>query len=1766
MKFVLPLVLEAAQILTNGVLPANSPNVRLESFPALTTTAIVRQAQNGSVDVQDLPTGLYRVNGESFVCLARPSTRGAVSLFTHHNRRDYRQGETIEVTAVCRAHTATHKADLVLTDGGGARVSLGQLTFAGTNDSRFISIPAAQLQPGRYLLGTEAADLIGHRIVLEIFPEELRTTWEGFASRICETGPFRTAAGLCNYRLLQNSPVETLTGAEVEQYTGQDALPAELAEVCRRELLFPVPEAVARYDENERNLAAATRFGVQFLPRAVWGMDTQSADWNPLHTYPEGLDWMRRMYALRAQMFREFASFGGFFVNWYPSLRAHYEAHPQRAGFAEPANTLLRAAVSEAQGPLPAGWAWSKEDGFHLTNSVKEADILATGLTHPLFNSPAHRELVEWKVRGQRRRTGAFTEAYAAWTEVPRQLGDWDYVSFVPVGWFRGPDYYPPIYFSTLPRAGIHAYTDWQADPFMELFGIDYYGAGSGKPAWVQGMSGARNMQIRQTFLAAGRGAWGVGFDVRKLVPTGREGEDIRLVCDLMNRYGPYFMGLRPQSRVAIVRSLRQETADAGKYRDAGGRNGMIWFDGLQGELWALYYNLLRAGCPAAFVTEDEIAAGALEKYEAVFLHRQRLLMSPELMQRFATYVAKGGKVFKDPLSAPEFPGETVDLSPDPAVTPHAGVSDHVIGTRYVWMLENFLRCKARVETVLSKLPPPPVRTDNHHIVHTALTGKDTTALLVINDTLVPARVQEAEKKWFIQGAFTMTRQGQLTFDKPCFIYDVTEGGRETKVTGAYPVDFRRSEGHILLRTERPVRDVKLELTLTADVLRIAPRVLDDAGQPFADALPFELVLRDPAGRETKRVYRAAGPNQSVELAMGRNLAAGRWTVTAQELVTGREARADLPVAARPPITVATGKVLARRSAEIRRFLQEKNSFTIVLDEGQPDSYAEPVAAALRRAGKTCEVRRLDPRAIADLPLRWRRSAEDEALWQRVTRGEVFATRRGLTTRGDGDYENPESGYEQPGPRFAVFRDVILIGSPADNRLIADLHGIVGQPATEFCPGPGGALIQLVRDGFAPRYDALTMQVADAAGVTAGTAWLAQPAEPPAKSDTTTVTAASTGSATRQPLPDYQQDGFGTPIAGVVPVDAGERLLVSLAGTQISGCGLFQVNTATGAIVERYPDVLGSVTPLGPGRFVQRWRDRLVFRGSDLKPLWQLRGKAAETLVAHGDNLYVSGEGRVLRLDGNGQTIWVRDFSGEIRDERDFLKPCRATVQAVSPDGKRVLVATYRERMYGAQVHSYEVPALRLLDAATGEVLWQYRGVLVRDTACGFFGDRILACDAGAAPRLVVLDMTGQVVRSNALPAKITRAQPVGERQALLDGTLLDLDTGALLPVPVTGAIKGAWAVGETVVAGTWDKELVGLDANLQPRFWTRLPSLPAVVLANPTGAGLIVGTDSGQVLWLNATGAVVRATDFNPFNLAESDEQWARRWLAESLASVPEKQLEPWVGKPASTLERAAKVAEVLAKTEDFTCEADATYVLSLFAKAASVSPTGITVRVEFGEGTKPFEVSLPTSVGWEERTVAFRPPAGSTRGRLVVKPEPGVTVERTALAQVRFRSGNLLSGDEIKVSQVIPWVAHIAKASGLSQTPPRIVTPAAMLTDGQLANQETSWTGKPLPQGIFSDHAELVMTFKSRRKLSAVAVYQDPATPERYTKKFAVFAKTKAGVKLLGAVTNNQSPYTLFTFDPVEADSLIYYWAGSGDGHVRLAEIEAYGLEDHL
>lgn len=121
----------------------------------------------------------------------------------------------------------------------------------------------------------------------------------------------------------------------------------------------------------------------------------------------------------------------------------------------------------------------------------------------------------------------------------------------------------------------------------------------------------------------------------------------------------------------------------------------------------------------------------------------------------------------------------------------------------------------------------------------------------------------------------------------------------------AIPLSLGPCEGRLLLVSERPVEQLRLEIPAEADLgssVEIALSVTDSQGQAVDAVVPIDLHIVDPEGAaaEPSGNYGAAGGRLQVTLDLARNDRPGLWEIRAIEGATGRESRAYLRV---PPAT-----------------------------------------------------------------------------------------------------------------------------------------------------------------------------------------------------------------------------------------------------------------------------------------------------------------------------------------------------------------------------------------------------------------------------------------------------------------------------------------------------------------------------------------------------------------------------------------------------------------------------------------------------------------------------------------------------------------------------------------------------------------------------------------------------------------------------------------------------------------------------------------------
>lgn len=324
----------------------------------------------------------------------------------------------------------------------------------------------------------------------------------------------------------------------------------------------------------------------------------------------------------------------------------------------------------------------------------------------------------------------------------------------------------------------------------------------------------------------------------------------------------------------------------------------------------------------------------------------------------------------------------------------------------------------------------------------------------------------------------------------------------------------------------------------------------------------------------------------------------------------------------------------------------------------------------------------------------------------------------------------------------------------------------------------------------------------------------------------------------------------------------------------------------------------------------------------------------------------------------------------------------------------------------------------------------------------------------------------------------------------------------------------------------------------------------------------------------------------------------------------------------PAGKLKAKTRVLDQPIDVPVAACPANSTFIISFFVRAEREwKPAPYDrVKVEALEGSRTiYSASMPIAKDWRERLVSFKTGRRPAKIRLRISPErykplivglvasqgahtrkvePVVpfVIDRFRWARVSYRSRNWLrsatADDLLAGGTVGGGVGGDVKGRILIPNPypatyrmPTIQPRIGEITfiDGKITDQETSWArGNSIEAKGITDvankpfwYAHLYLTLPKPRNIAAIAVYEDNRGPvqmkkawqgtllrEKTATRFAVLARDAVTKKWrpFGNVTGNLNVFNLFVGEPMKADMVHYFWAGSSDWHIRLAEIEAY------
>ena len=599
---------------------------------------------------------------------------------------------------------------------------------------------------------------------------------------------------------------------------------------------------------------------------------------------------------------------------------------------------------------------------------------------------------------------------------------------------------------------------------------------------------------------------------------------------------------------------------------------------------------------------------------------------------------------------------------------------------------------------------------------------------------------------------------------------------------------------------------------------------------PTNAAIPLEIVIRDGEDNVLHRLYRVHTPQGYEDTIPVPALAkAGNWTVEVREMFSGETAKAVIEV--EPPKAITwmwrRGPVAAFDGARIAALLASDQPLLIVVGTPEEAKKAEPLAQALGRPGRTCEIK-----LAADV-------AKPRALDAKTA-----------------------PVYLSAAPDNKAMPDIrqpaILLGDLATHPLLQAVHhyGLLPRSVSPDHPGPGGALLCWQVSAFEPGVETVAAVAADAAGVDRAiaallaaaaaqpvrTSWSPLAGEWPVPDDRIKPTIKELRTVWRKPVLDNPVDAVLPPNGDAVAVALlhGQAAAYDVIGKAVwhhwctSRCRAVATNfdgswTAYGSFPE-----IGFLTARGHLQWAV--------------PLEETSLRADHTALAmslRGD-LTVAGtrRGLVRAFEMEGRQVFaIGDADAD--EATEGFQSRFGTINAIAITPKTDLVVVAGER----ELAAFDIQ---------GQQVWAVKELPRVITLAVSLTEEPLFAVGTRDGTIAVLDKQGQIVSRAAAEGYVTsvcfRGQTPGVLAACLDGTLTSYDEKG----------KVIWRqrspVGFRHVASALDGNLVA-GAELSGRVILidstgdvvgRTPSVPGVIRVmalSPDGGYVFIGTSANELM-----------------------------------------------------------------------------------------------------------------------------------------------------------------------------------------------------------------------------------------------------------------------------------------------------------------------------
>jgi len=1413
-----------------------------------------------------------------------------VSLFTVNNRALYRRGDTFDLLWLARLNAKVSGAVQwpVRLRGLGLDTVVAQLAVsaerqaAGAESGRVV-MDTRNLAPGEYTVAVVADGVAGYP----------------FKFRVCQLEPLSDFAVYSFYPVVKmhapypGSPVNAYInhmpgGPGLAPYfaDGDGAMDASLASYAGS-LFGPARESFDRPSVDELKFMALAAMGLHTAP--PYPVNMAAEDQNPQHSLPENLRNLRRRMALYMQQHADFPGLDGVGFGWYATSRGFWEYTTKMDGWQDRRNAMY------------GGLAWElaqKEMAKFSTNGWPEAQV---------------KQFKKWQ--GARAWSTTLPRSFHEWLADARQIRPGLTMhNHKPTSWLGAGEQYPPMTYDGMSHRSAIDYHDYCSPAGCEWRPGAFLGMGNqGKQKLMSSVftHSSRSELVPIVFGGAGRGLDGfnVNYDENQIWAE--------TLFRIFERYGSWFRAHDPLPDVALYWTGEHAVAST------------------------VLYDMGRLRRPAMLVSPEDIYAGELARYKVLLLVGIQSFESPEILATVKAFAAKGGAILKDDSCAADIPGQSIgfaytgkNVATSWGLAGGDGEGEHA-APWWKFTSANPEGKEKPLMAAFAKTPQLPVTTPDTDILISPLGGKDSIICFTWNKREVPLAIKG---RW--RQSMVMPKLGELHVAKGWYVHNLLTGKPEAAKSTAngqsVPLDFTGFEGKIFLLTQREPKSMAIRVERpNQETARLTGWLADSAGKPLADPMPFEVTLKGPDGSTLFHKFAALGPDVALDVPVPGMAASETLDLVARDLVLGTTATQTIAPAA-PAVVVArpSQDFVGGEKAVLEFLSQRKGPVTILLDDEQQCFLpaAGKMAALLEKSGREARVQTWDLADILPMHLRWNPLPLDIEAANSLTNGIGWAWRINHSPFAAEKlpFSHPACGYTESGPALRHESDVVMFGTPDDNRALAQVEPYLRRKVTGNYPAPGGFFVHHIWSPFLGGYNALYVGCRDVAGAEAAVESIASlklpaPAAPAGIADAKPLVA---NAGTPAPVENMAARLGGTEVWSMAFTPSGKRLFVATASFAE---WFFILDPATGNVVEK------RLPPVGEG-FPNWWRYTRwlepVNETSLRMGLWngkylydldkgfvsRMAGTPEHYLPAprdgggpkvkastrlddpDRDRIYLGGNDRIHAIDKAGNLKWTYY---DAFASPDLHYPRGVFPRAVSGDGKVLIAAGFgvHDMLFAT---SMKCPGLVGIDTATGKQLWTLDGVVLNGGKVIALMDRFVVMDDDSNS-FEVMAATGKKVAGlkgmDGTPQWVVQLQG-GKTMLVVDNNrfsrqgrtsrvfIRSLAGGRDVVLPVTDRVVSLTFAPDkqSFVIGTVSGEIVRFSLDGAPQWKIEEPTASGRVVFSPDGRNLVLGGGDGVVRGVNAAdGKVLWRRDLNGFNDIADD-----RFIAQAvMPEVPQDKAE---------------------------------------------------------------------------------------------------------------------------------------------------------------------------------------------------------------------------------------------------------------------------------